>query len=229
MESTYKLIELLTPIIQSTIWPLLFMIILVWLRKPIKAFLNGMSELRIKAAGVEASAVSTREQIRAAALLGVASAKIAQPGEDELDTVDIADAVVGFAGNSNERGPARVLWVDDIPSNNYFAREAFEHLGIEFGIAKSTEEAIQKLEASHYDLIISDMGRPPDMRAGYTLLDSLRAAGNKIPFVIFAGSRDPEHKKESIEHGAIGCTNRVDELLLLVSRGLVEASRLVDA
>jgi hypothetical protein len=32
------------------------------------------------------------------------------------------------------------------------------------------------------------MGRPHDNRAGYPLLDSMRASGNKTPFIIYAGS-----------------------------------------
>jgi DNA-binding NtrC family response regulator len=69
-------------------------------------------------------------------------------------------------------------------------------------------------------LIISDMGRPPDQRAGYTLLDKLRERGDRTPFVIYAGSRDPDHVKEARKRGAIGCTNSAQELILLVSRAL---------
>ena len=64
------------------------------------------------------------------------------------------------------------------------------------------------------------MGRPPDPRAGYTLLDQLRAAGNQVPFVIYAGSNSPEHKAEARRHGAVGCTNKASELFEYVLAAL---------
>jgi len=67
---------------------------------------------------------------------------------------------------------------------------------------------------------ISDMGRPPDARAGCTLLDQLRGSGNQTPFVIYASSRAPEHVRESRAHGAIGCTNSLQELIAMVTTGL---------
>jgi len=227
MDNTLRLIEALTPIIQSLVWPLFLLFLMVCLKEPLKQFFANISEFKLKAAGVEASAISHRKQIKAAAYLGAAASKSDEGDAPSVDTSEIADVVSDFARTKSKQGPARILWVDDIPSNNYFEREALEQMGIEFGIAKSTEEALSKLEVANYDLIISDMGRPPDARAGYTLLDQLRKSGSNkdIPFVIYASSRQSEHLKESVERGAIGCTNRPDELFVLVSQGLVLASR----
>src|SRR5207248_1903235 len=91
---------------------------------------------------------------------------------------------------------SEVLWVDDRPNNNIHERKAFEAIGLRFTIARSTEEALNILRDHSFAAIISDMGRPPDARAGYTLLDQLRGQGDKTPFVIYAGSRSPEHKAE---------------------------------
>ncbi len=111
-----------------------------------------------------------------------------------------------------------VLWVDDRPNNNIHERLALEALGINFVLAVSTEEALEKLNKHKFDAIISDMGRPPDARAGYTLLGKLRSSGNQTPFVIYAGSKTPEHVAESQRRGAIGCTNNAHELFeMLVS------------
>ncbi len=63
---------------------------------------------------------------------------------------------------------------------------------------------------------ISDMGRPPDDRAGYTLLEQLRANGDQTPLIIYAGSRSPEHVAEARRRGAFGCTNRPQELYEMV-------------
>jgi CheY-like chemotaxis protein len=110
--------------------------------------------------------------------------------------------------------------VDDRPSNNRFERQALEAIGVQIDLSTSTEEALEKIQRQSYDLIISDMGRPPDARAGYTLLDKLRSAGNKTPFVIYANSRAPEHVREALRHGAIGCTNVPQELMEIVTKAL---------
>jgi CheY-like chemotaxis protein len=111
---------------------------------------------------------------------------------------------------------AKVLWVDDRPKNNVYERQALEALGVGFVLALSTDEALEKLARQKFDAIISDMGRPPDPQAGYTLLDHLRASGDRTPFIIYAGSRAPEHQAESRRRGAVGCTNQPSELLEMV-------------
>jgi CheY-like chemotaxis protein len=108
---------------------------------------------------------------------------------------------------------SRILWVDDRPDNNVFERRAMEAYNIDFDLALSTGEALAKIGKNKFDAIISDMGRPPDPRAGYTLLQALRASGNLTPFFIYAGSDDPEHRQEALSRGAQGSTNRADVLI----------------
>jgi len=48
------------------------------------------------------------------------------------------------------------------------------------------------------------------------------ADGNKTPFVIYASSRAPEHVREALQHGAIGCTNSPQELVEITTRALTE-------
>ena len=110
--------------------------------------------------------------------------------------------------------------MDDNPSNNVHERQALEALGVSFALATSTDEVLDKLKHQSFDAIISDMGRPPDAQAGYTLLDKLRASGDKTPFIIYAGSRAPEHRAEARRRGAVGCTNRPDELFEMVLSAL---------
>jgi CheY-like chemotaxis protein len=93
---------------------------------------------------------------------------------------------------------------------------SIEALGVSFITATSTDEVLDKLKKQKFDVVISDMGRPPDQRAGYTLLENLRAAGNRTPFIIYAGSNAPEHKAEARRRGAIGSTNRASELFSYV-------------
>ncbi len=114
------------------------------------------------------------------------------------------------------------LWVDDRPTNNTYERQALEALDIRFTISTSTEDALEKLRYKTYDVIISDMGRPPDQRAGYTLLEKIKAMHITTPFIIYAGSRAPEHIAEARSRGAFGTTNVPQELFEMVIRALKE-------
>ena len=114
----------------------------------------------------------------------------------------------------------QVLWVDDRPDNNVYERRALEALGISFTLALSTNEALNILGGHRFGAIISDMGRQERPREGYVLLDALRARGDKTPFIIYAGSNSPMHKRQTLEHGGQGCTNNPQELLQIVTEAL---------
>ena len=118
------------------------------------------------------------------------------------------------------RGGAKVLWVDDRPENNTRERSAMTRLGMEVTTSLSTTDALERLKRSHFDAVISDMGRPSDPQAGYTLLKAMRDTGDTTPFIIYAGSNLPEHAKLAKERGAFGSTNRPDELVDLVLQAL---------
>lgn len=109
-----------------------------------------------------------------------------------------------------------ILWVDDRPENNTYERRALEALGIRITNSTSTADALQLLSKEKYDLIISDMGRPPDQRAGYTLLEQVKERQINTPFIIYAGSKSPEHVAEGRRKGAVGITNNPTELVEMV-------------
>lgn len=113
-----------------------------------------------------------------------------------------------------------ILWVDDRPENNILERAAMEKYNIRFVLAKSTDEAIVQLSNSRFDAIISDMGRPPDHQAGYTLLKAVRSSGNQTPYFIYTGSRALEHVAEALHHGAQGTTNIATGLIAMVIASL---------
>ncbi|MGE2712624.1 TIR domain-containing protein [Mycolicibacterium litorale] len=117
-----------------------------------------------------------------------------------------------------------VLWVDDSPDNNIIERKSMAAYDIEFVLATSTEGALSELSRQRFDAVISDMGRPPDSRAGYTLLEAIRRRGYRMPFFIYAGSRKESHVREALARGAQGTTNRGDELLNMLLSALNTAS-----
>jgi DNA-binding NtrC family response regulator len=95
-------------------------------------------------------------------------------------------------------------------------------LNIEITFSTSTEDALKKIRSYEYSVIISDMGRPPDSRAGYTLLEEIQKMKINKPFIIYAGSNLPEHKAEALRRGAYGSTNNPQELFDLVKSSLVD-------
>jgi CheY-like chemotaxis protein len=215
-----SLVSAIAQLVGVLVWPTVLVFFLVRFRGALTSFLKNLGEFSFKVPGVEATA--KRQQVEAAAALGAAVATRA-PGDTspkrEADPQDIAAALPSPRSQRRLQG-ARILWVDDRPENNRFERQALEALGIDIDISTSTEDALEKVRRRSYDLIISDMGRPGDPQAGYTLLDDLRRSGNQTPFVIYAGSKSAEHVREARKHGAIGTTNMPQELITMVTNAL---------
>jgi CheY-like chemotaxis protein len=107
----------------------------------------------------------------------------------------------------------KILWVDDKPDNNIFERRAMEPYNIAFELAQSTGEALAKLRNTKFDAIISDMRRPHDARAGYTLLEAVRDSGDHTPYFIFSAWG---HSEEALRRNAQGSTNQSGELIAQV-------------
>lgn len=141
-----------------------------------------------------------------------------------LALVDELGKIVRTAVATRLTRPARrprVLWVDDRPDNNAHEREYILAGGLlVYEIATSTDEGLVAARASLFDVVISDMGRPGDSRAGYTLLEALRRDGNFVPFVIYSAGRKPEHIDLALSLGALGTTDHQRELLALVLRAI---------
>ena len=113
-----------------------------------------------------------------------------------------------------------ILWVDDRPSNNVWERRALQTYGMQFVLARSTAEAEDSLRSRSFDAIISDLGRPGDQRAGFTLLARARISHPTAPYFIYCGSRAPELVREAQARGAQGLTDDPAELISMVVTAL---------
>jgi PleD family two-component response regulator len=117
-----------------------------------------------------------------------------QQPPDEAKVREVAQAVSEATQPSIARrfGQASILWVDDRPSNNIYERKSLEALGVRFTLSTSTEDALEKVRTTHFDVIISGMGRPPDPRVGYTLGPKTRRRYERptsfVPVVYFFNS-----------------------------------------
>jgi CheY-like chemotaxis protein len=224
MNDAAELLNAISKLLGILVWPALALFALVRYGSSLKEFVAHIGEFTLKGAGFEASA--KRMQAEATAALVAATVARPQEGTNPETTARDAQAAANAVVESitprsiRRAGRATVLWVDDRPENNNYERQALEALGINFVISTSTDDAITKLQKQKFDVVISDMGRPPDQRAGYTLLDQMRKSKDETPFVIYASSRAPEHVAEARAHGAIGCTNRPNELFEYVVTAL---------
>jgi len=223
LEQASKLVEAIVSLAQALGWPLIVLFIILYFGAPLKRFLRDVGEFTFKAGTSGLEATAKRQQIEAAALLGAASAKPSvstteKPVPDEEKSRGIANVVdqMGRPRVIRRLAGASVLWVDDNPSNNVYERRALEVFGIQFAISTSTKDALEKIKLNKYNVIISNMGRPPDDRAGYTLLDAKNKLRDKTPFIIYSTSNRPEHKAEARRRGAFGSTNNPQELFQLV-------------
>lgn len=218
LENWLKLIDALTRLLTVIVWPVVVLFLLLRFSSAIQDFIANLSEFTLKGAGID---ISASRQKAAAALTAAAVARSDGPVAPESAAADARQAVEIVSQNATPTAirratGARVLWVDDNPGNNNHERASLEALGVQFILATSTDAALDLLKQQKFDLIISDMSRPPDANAGYTLLESLRKSGDSTPYIIYAGSRSLDHKIEARNRGAIGCTNRPNELFEMV-------------
>jgi CheY-like chemotaxis protein len=219
-----KLLDSVTKLLGVLVWPAIIGFIVVRFGSDFREFFSSLSEFTLKGAGFEASA--KRKQAEAVAALAAAAASRPEQGATPQMVSEQAKAAAEIVAQTvtprliRRAGRSTVLWVDDRPNNNVHERQSLEALGVSFVISTSTDDALEKLKRQSFDAIISDMSRPPDAQAGYTLLEKLRAAGDRTPFIIYAGSRSPEHQAEARRRGALGCTNRANELFEMVLTAL---------
>jgi CheY-like chemotaxis protein len=225
-----KLLEVFLSFFQTISWPLIVLFIVLILRTPLKKFLGDIIEFNLKAGPIETTA-KRQQIIEVAASLGAATAvwQVGTQNNENIPTIEKAEEITNVVkvvdrlitpAAARQLEGSTVLWVDDKPINNTYERKALQALGIQFTISKSTENALEKLKEKNYDLIISDMGRPPDQKAGYTLLEKVKAMHITTPFIIYAGSKRPEHIAEARRRGAFGTTNDPQELFELVISAL---------
>ncbi len=218
-------------LIQVIIWPAFAVFFVTYFGDSLKTLLNNISELTLKAgpSGVEASLT---RQLESAAMLGAASGqkKSSQDSSDSGENADtnkesrkIIHAIerVSDPKISEELLTKKVLWVDDCLEENSYEQKALEVLGVQCSFSRNTEDAIAKIKASPYHAIISDIERPPDDRAGYTLLEEIRRSGYYMPYILYDRTILPEHKIEAKRLGANGCTTQPTELFEVIISSLV--------
>jgi CheY-like chemotaxis protein len=223
-----KLLEAAGSLISAVAWPALILFIVWRFREPISglasdvrtAVREGRATVKAGPAGIE---ISTAE---AAALIQTAEAQRGggESGEDGgTDKVTMAanavEEIAEVVNSEPDAGP-RVLWVDDSPTNNRIEERALRELGFEVRFCLSTDEALLQLSREPFDLVISDLGRPGDRKAGFTLIERMRERGYETPVIIYTIRASAEDREQARLRGAFGQTASPSELVELVARAL---------
>lgn len=116
----------------------------------------------------------------------------------------------------------RVLWVDDNPSNNVSETAALRRLGAEVFQVRSTEEAVAAIrENPDWDLIISDLARGRNPRAGIDLARLLRSENKDYKVVLYTSALGRERFEQEARQLDLRVTNQpaeIIDMLLLMSR-----------
>lgn len=220
-----KITEATAKLITAIAWPAVGIYLIYRCGSALRDFLSDMGEGSLKVLGVEASA----KRRFATAVATAEIAKTESPAHPPTDIVFWKNALgkswqaaelLARAIPMDETSGKTILWVDDDPKGNVHERQALEALGITVHTATSTDEAMRKLGEHKYDALISDMARPEGPKAGYDLLDRLKADKVDVPFIIYSSTNTLEQQQEARARGAFGSSNKVSELIGLVANAI---------
>ena len=93
-----------------------------------------------------------------------------------------------------------VLVVDSERSIRNTLKERLEYEGFRVETAETGSEAADKTEKSTYDIVLCDINVPDT--GAFDLLDSLRANGKSLPFIMLSSHKGTEPVVNSMRHGA---------------------------
>jgi len=236
MDDATKLLEAIASLIGAIAWPLMVLVVVVLLAKirmdderggsVLQRILSRFAtaeKLSVKAPGFELTSEHLRDiaeyAVHSTAAEMTKSNGGAAAGKASVELM--ANQVVAIAERSVTRplSGSRVLWVDPAPDGNLHERRALEALGITFGLARTTDDAVEKLKDDGFRLVISNWTRPGEDAAALTLLDRVKEVDD-VPVVIYAGKVDPARSEAATASGAYGYTTVPRELFDLVTSAL---------
>jgi two-component system sensor histidine kinase/response regulator len=122
-------------------------------------------------------------------------------GEATAETAPAADdAAARNARRAAIRG-GRVLLVEDNDINQQVAREMLEHAGLVVDVAVDGQQALDKVQAKPYDLVLMDMQMP--VMDGVTATRLIRRIDrlSQLPIVALTANAMPQDQKRCIEAG----------------------------
>lgn len=206
MESLAKLLTALS----SLAWPVIFGVLLFKFHEPIKTLIESVRgrKFTIKVAGNELTVEEASEQQRK--IVNDVQSRLAEI-EKQLEAKLSIPALAEASEISKSK---RILWVDDKPKNNSFLVAALRERDHTVDIALSTDEGIRMFKDQSYDIVISDMRRPEDNKAGVTLAQEIRGLESEVPFFIYCdGWAARSLREEALSNGVTDITSSGTTLL----------------
>ncbi|MRG96559.1 response regulator [Polyangium spumosum] len=180
----------------SAMWVLLVVWLVLRFEKPIRSVLPRVTGVSIF--GVEASFV--REEMDKA-IVRKAAPVCTEDRERALRRLMRAESVFRDAA---------ILWVDSAPELRADERALLRFAGASVDVARSTAEALSRLENRGYDAIVSDMKREGDPDAGLSLLSAMRERSFLPPVIFYV---DQDEAGREVPPRAFDLTDRPDVLL----------------
>lgn len=140
---------------------------------------------------------------------------------DALQDASVLASTIQQTDSSAPAPTARILWVDDYPTNNTFLIDRLRGEGHLIDLSLTTADALQRLAHSSYDGVISDLGRKEDdtenPMAGRDLVKAMRGSSIKLPVLIFASSRGISLRDQLLEAGATAVTSSGIDVIRFVN------------
>lgn len=203
--------------------PLAAVILIILLFNPIRQIVANR-KFTIKIAGFELSAQEASDQLRKQVDdLQKKIAMLEGKGAPNQQIPAMFDATIAESPSPLSpapaplgpmAGPMRILWVDDRPRNNAYEVAGLEDEGHRVLQVTSTDQALDQLSGSRFDVVLSDMGRPEGRDAGLDLLKRLREAGSEISFGFYTSQSSIKRTGEDMRKlGIFVATSSYVELL----------------
>jgi CheY-like chemotaxis protein len=189
---------------QALIWPCLVVYALHIFESPLRILIERSNQLNLEVPGFKFN-VSAEAIASSAAKVSAAAQKQGIPSQQASQNI----AQIFSAGSAGARSlsEGKILWVDENPSNNILLINAFQDLGVRVFLATSTDQAESLLSQGKYDVVISDMVRPPDAEAGKTIIKWISQMNISVPVIIYAANWAAAHQGQEQEVGALRITN----------------------
>jgi signal transduction histidine kinase/ActR/RegA family two-component response regulator len=94
---------------------------------------------------------------------------------------------------------AKILVVDDIPTNLLLATTFLKRKGLAFETASNGQEALDMIRTNQYDLVLMDLRMP--VMSGFEVARTIRSEGSDVPLVALTASALEDEKARAKAHG----------------------------
>jgi len=121
-----------------------------------------------------------------------------------IRSVDGDMATIGLNGDAEVEARQRLLLVDPYGHSREGLGAALRGGGLTVETAASASEALGRMQAGGFDLVIVDLDLPPAhglAEDGWDLVRLLRAASPTLPLILIAAESRPETQAAALQHG----------------------------